>query len=75
MDFDKVVVLDKGCVAEQGPPKELAEANGMFRKMLAAKRWASRREADFSAKCVDFGMRLAASRSSLVNVYRMCGSS
>lgn len=38
MDFDQVVVLEKGSVAEQGAPKELAETNGLFRKMLAAKR-------------------------------------
>ena len=38
VDFDHVVVLEKGAVAEQGPPQELKETNGLFRKMLAAKR-------------------------------------
>eukprot|EP00931_Biecheleriopsis_adriatica_P095910 TRINITY_DN6955_c0_g1_i1.p1 TRINITY_DN6955_c0_g1~~TRINITY_DN6955_c0_g1_i1.p1 ORF type:complete len:1671 (-),score=374.71 TRINITY_DN6955_c0_g1_i1:75-5087(-) len=38
LDFDQVVVLDKGSVAEQGPVKEVAERkDGLFRKMLAAK--------------------------------------
>eukprot|EP00438_Fugacium_kawagutii_P027620 Skav231523 [mRNA] locus=scaffold84:651791:652739:- [translate_table: standard] len=39
MDFDQVVVLDKGSVAEEGPVKELSEkSGGLFRRMLAAKR-------------------------------------
>jgi len=39
LDFDQVVVLDKGSVAEQGPVKEVAELkDGLFRQMLSAKR-------------------------------------
>jgi len=38
MDFDQVVVLEKGSVAEHGSVKELSEKPGQFRKMLAAKR-------------------------------------
>ena len=39
MDFDQVVVLEKGSVAEHGPVKELSEKpQGLFRRMLAAKR-------------------------------------
>lgn len=39
LDFDQVVVLDKGTVAEHGPVKEVAELkDGIFRKMLASKR-------------------------------------
>jgi len=39
LDFDKVVVLEAGAVAEQGPVREVAERkDGLFRKMLAAKR-------------------------------------
>jgi len=38
LDFDHVVVLDHGAVAEQGPVKELSERkDGIFRQMLAAK--------------------------------------
>jgi len=38
MDFDTVVVLDKGRVVEKGPIKELKDAkNGWFAKMLHAK--------------------------------------
>lgn len=39
MDFDQVVVLEKGAVAEQGPAQELRQKpQGLFRRMLAAKR-------------------------------------
>lgn len=39
MDFDQVVVLEKGSVAEQGSAQELREKpQGLFRRMLAAKR-------------------------------------
>jgi len=39
MDFDQVVVLEKGTVAEQGPAQELRQKpQGLFRRMLAAKR-------------------------------------
>jgi len=38
LDFDYVVVMEHGDVAEQGPVKELTERkDGTFRKMLAAK--------------------------------------
>jgi ABC-type multidrug transport system fused ATPase/permease subunit len=38
LDFDMVVVMDKGRVAEKGPLKEVAKVkNGRFAKMLAAK--------------------------------------
>ncbi|OLQ08891.1 ATP-binding cassette sub-family C member Sur [Symbiodinium microadriaticum] len=38
-DFDKVVVLEAGAVAEQGTLKEMTERkDSIFRKMLAAKR-------------------------------------
>ena len=40
MDFDQVVVLEKGSVAEQGSAQELRQKpQGLFRRMLAAKRW------------------------------------
>ena len=40
MDFDQVVVLEKGSVAEQGSAQELRDKpQGLFRRMLAAKRW------------------------------------
>ena len=39
MDFDQVVVLEKGQVAEQGSVQELRQKpQGLFRRMLAAKR-------------------------------------
>lgn len=38
LDFDHVVVLERGDVAEQGPPRELAERkDSLFQGMLAAK--------------------------------------
>mmetsp|Transcript_151460 Transcript_151460/g.279279 ORF Transcript_151460/g.279279 Transcript_151460/m.279279 type:complete len:567 (+) Transcript_151460:3-1703(+) len=39
MGFDKIVVMDKGRIAEQGSVKELQDVKGgLFAKMLAAKR-------------------------------------
>jgi len=39
LDFDQVAVLDKGCVAEEGPVKELAQRkDGRFRAMLEARK-------------------------------------
>jgi len=39
LDFDHVVVMDRGGVAEQGSPREVAQRkDGVFRKMLSAKR-------------------------------------
>ena len=37
-DADKVVVLDGGRVAESGTPAELAEADGLFARMLDRQR-------------------------------------
>uniref|UniRef100_A0A7S1QGG8 ABC transporter domain-containing protein n=1 Tax=Alexandrium catenella TaxID=2925 RepID=A0A7S1QGG8_ALECA len=38
LDFDHVVVMERGTVAEQGPVKELANLeNGLFRSMLQVK--------------------------------------
>ena len=33
MDFDRIVVLDQGCIVEQGPPGQLLEANSAFRAL------------------------------------------
>mmetsp|Transcript_8378 Transcript_8378/g.14889 ORF Transcript_8378/g.14889 Transcript_8378/m.14889 type:complete len:1637 (+) Transcript_8378:146-5056(+) len=39
LDFDEVIVMDKGNVAEQGPVKEVAKRkDGLFRQMLATKK-------------------------------------
>ncbi len=36
IDFDKVVLLDKGKVAEIGRPRELLQSNTMFRALWEA---------------------------------------
>ncbi|KAI0483144.1 multidrug resistance-like protein [Xylariaceae sp. FL0804] len=36
IDFDRVVVLDRGCVVEQGNPRELLSRRGPFRKLWDA---------------------------------------
>lgn len=36
-NFDKVMVMDRGRIAEQGPPAELREKGGIFTKMWEAK--------------------------------------
>ncbi|KAI8607183.1 P-loop containing nucleoside triphosphate hydrolase protein [Chytriomyces sp. MP71] len=33
IDYDKILVLDKGCVVQFGPPAELIRVNGVFRTM------------------------------------------
>lgn len=38
VDFDRVVVLEKGCVVEVGPPRELLQAGGRFRALWDASR-------------------------------------
>ncbi len=32
-DFDRVVVLDQGCVVENGPPEELLAVGGRFKEL------------------------------------------
>ena len=36
MDFDYVLVLDQGRVAEMGPPSELLNNNGIFAQLVDA---------------------------------------
>ena len=31
---DKIIVLDKGAIVEEGSPNELLESNGLFAKMV-----------------------------------------
>lgn len=38
VDFDRVVVLEKGCVVEVGPPRELLQTGGRFRALWDASR-------------------------------------
>ena len=32
-DFDRVVVLDQGCVVENGPPEQLLASGGRFKEL------------------------------------------
>ncbi|KAJ2508223.1 Multidrug resistance-associated protein 1, partial [Coemansia sp. RSA 2049] len=36
MNSDRIIVMDKGCVAEFGPPKELVEQGGLFAELVKA---------------------------------------
>jgi ATP-binding cassette subfamily C (CFTR/MRP) protein 1 len=38
LDFDKIIVLDKGWVIEQGPPNQLLSQNGAFKTLFTAYR-------------------------------------
>ena len=33
-DYDKILVIDKGRIVEEGAPYELIQANGIFREMV-----------------------------------------
>ncbi|MFC4923946.1 ABC transporter ATP-binding protein [Delftia deserti] len=35
---DQIIVLDQGCVSEQGPPQQLAQAQGLYARFLARRR-------------------------------------
>ncbi|MBB1649244.1 MULTISPECIES: ABC transporter ATP-binding protein [Delftia] len=35
---DQIIVLDQGCVSEQGPPQQLAHAQGLYARFLARRR-------------------------------------
>jgi ATP-binding cassette subfamily C (CFTR/MRP) protein 1 len=38
MDFDRIVVLDQGCLAEQGSPSQLLERDSNFKTLYDAYR-------------------------------------